>query len=121
MDTVVVEIPLDDLRPRIVVPTSGYGGYDVGTAKQEAAWRELRTVIYERLRPHLEGGWEVVPGTLGPSCLELAVEDRGYGGCLGMLLFWVVAIVTLGWGVSLFGDRYRDYAKKATVLLQRRP
>ena len=122
MKTMVVDIPLDDLRPNMAVPSPGYGGYDVASAKQEAAWRGLQGVIYERLRPYLEEGWEVIPGTLGPKSLELAVEDnyRGFGGCLGRLLFLAVAIVTLGYGVSIFPDRYREYVSKATLMLQRR-
>lgn len=39
-------------------------------------WQEIGGQVYARLQPWFDGGWELVPGTLGPHSLQLAPARR---------------------------------------------
>jgi hypothetical protein len=39
-------------------------------------WEEIGGQVYARLQPWFDGGWELVPGTLGPHSLRLAPVRR---------------------------------------------
>lgn len=64
IEAVLVHISLGDIH------LDGAGQRPVD-AIRDAAWRQAGAVVRARLRPWLAGGWNIVPGTLGPHSLRL--------------------------------------------------
>jgi hypothetical protein len=104
--TRVVEIRLADVSPRFA-PAQGslLDGFDGGTADQRKAWFGVQAAIGQRLQPWLNDGWEIVPSTLGPHSLHIAVRRASHSA----------GLAGLDWRMH---DEQR-YVSSATVLLQK--
>lgn len=104
--TRVVEIRLADVSPRFA-PAQGslLDGFDGGAADQRRAWFGVQAALRQRLQPWLDDGWEIVPSTLGPHALHIAVQRASHS----------VALPGFDWRVQ---DEQR-YVSSATVLLQK--
>ena len=97
--TRAVEIPLADVSPRFT-PASRFDG---GAADQQRGWFGIQAALMQQLQPWLDDGWEIVPRSLGPRCLHIAVQRASH------------------WAARL-GFDWRDkerYVSSATVLLQK--
>lgn len=66
-DAILVSIPLANVRPAVAAGVTGASLPDA----RAALWADVEADIISRLLPLLEGGWEIVPGTLGPQSLRL--------------------------------------------------
>lgn len=60
IEAILVHIPLQGIS--LDAPAEGI---------QDAAWRAAGAMLTARLRPWLDTGWDIVPGTLGPHSLRV--------------------------------------------------
>jgi hypothetical protein len=74
-----VEIPLAGVSPRFAAV---YGSRLDGCARdattRRRAWFAIRPALYQRLQSLLDDGWEIVPRTLGPHSLRIALQRESH-------------------------------------------
>jgi len=98
---IAASVPLADVSPRFA-PAATRDGHDAAASIQRRAWFSVQPVLSRRLQPLIDDGWEIVPRSLGPHSLHIAVQHE-----------------RRRWLLPLFvGDATR-YVSSATVLLQR--
>ncbi len=100
----VAEVPLGDVSPRFTAG-SAPRGVDDATAIQRRAWFSIQPALSQRLQPLLDDGWLVVPSSLGPHSLHMAVERAPRSHALPLL--------------DRFTQHNARFVRSATVLLQK--
>jgi hypothetical protein len=104
--TRAVEIRLTDVSPRFQdVGGSLLNGFDRYFADQRRAWYGVQAALLQKLKPWLDDGWEILPSSLGPHTLHLAIERTSQ------------PVPRPGFGVRKRGKQ--RYVRSATVLLQK--
>ncbi len=79
-EAILVHVPL----PAINLGSAGGAG--APRFIQDVAWRQAAAAVLARLRPWLDGGWDIVPGTLGPHSLRIRPARGRRAGVLGAVL-----------------------------------
>jgi hypothetical protein len=101
-----VEIPLAGVSPRFAAAYgSNLDGCDRDATTRRRAWFAIQPALYQRLQSLLDDGWEIVPRTLGPHSLRIAVQRESH----------LAALPFRDW----FMRQNKRYVSSATVLLQR--